>query len=93
MDIRQYVHIKKVPGGHQGDCYLVHGAICTKHVANKKVLIVSFISIPCCSDFIKGQKCTSFNLSTFSVNPCDIYAGPYGRAEGYLNFPLNMDPG
>ncbi|XP_072033256.1 1-phosphatidylinositol 3-phosphate 5-kinase-like [Amphiura filiformis] len=37
MDIRQYVHIKKVPGGHKGDCYLVHGAICTKHVAHKKM--------------------------------------------------------
>ena len=37
MDIRQYVHIKKVPGGNRGDCYLVHGAICTKNVANKKV--------------------------------------------------------
>ena len=38
MDIRQYVHIKKVPGGHIGDCYLVHGVICTKLVANKKVI-------------------------------------------------------
>ena len=37
MDIRHYVHIKKVPGGSQKDCLLVNGTICTKNIADKKV--------------------------------------------------------
>ncbi|XP_071791852.1 1-phosphatidylinositol 3-phosphate 5-kinase-like [Asterias amurensis] len=38
MDIRHYVHIKKVPGGSQKDCLLVNGTICTKNIADKKML-------------------------------------------------------
>ncbi|XP_038047871.1 1-phosphatidylinositol 3-phosphate 5-kinase-like [Patiria miniata] len=37
MDIRQYVHIKKVPGGTRADCFMVNGTICTKNVAHKKM--------------------------------------------------------
>ena len=37
MDVRSYVHIKRVPGGSCSECALFKGTICTKNVANKKV--------------------------------------------------------
>ncbi|CAG5126011.1 unnamed protein product, partial [Candidula unifasciata] len=37
MDIRNYVHIKKVPGGNKSDTSLFHGVIFTKNVAHKKM--------------------------------------------------------
>jgi len=35
MDIRQYVHVKKVAGGAKLDCRVVHGVVCTKNVAHR----------------------------------------------------------
>ncbi|XP_011497004.1 PREDICTED: 1-phosphatidylinositol 3-phosphate 5-kinase [Ceratosolen solmsi marchali] len=35
MDIRQYVQIKKSPGGNKNDCEIVSGIVCSKNVAHK----------------------------------------------------------
>ncbi|XP_033330522.2 1-phosphatidylinositol 3-phosphate 5-kinase fab1 isoform X2 [Megalopta genalis] len=35
LDIRQYVQIKKCPGGSRDDCEIVSGAVCNKNVAHK----------------------------------------------------------
>ncbi|CAL1530359.1 unnamed protein product, partial [Lymnaea stagnalis] len=37
MDIRNYVHIKKVPGGNKNDTSMFHGVIFTKNIAHKKM--------------------------------------------------------
>ncbi|PIK55729.1 1-phosphatidylinositol 3-phosphate 5-kinase [Apostichopus japonicus] len=37
MDIRQYVHIKKLPGGSRQECEIIHGTVCTKNITNKKM--------------------------------------------------------
>ncbi|KAM9851258.1 1-phosphatidylinositol 3-phosphate 5-kinase [Aulostomus maculatus] len=37
MDIRQLVHIKKIPGGRKFDSAVVNGFICTKNIAHKKM--------------------------------------------------------
>lgn len=37
MDIRQYVHIKKMPGGNRAECSVVSGVVCTKNVVHKKM--------------------------------------------------------
>ncbi|XP_028663874.2 1-phosphatidylinositol 3-phosphate 5-kinase isoform X2 [Erpetoichthys calabaricus] len=37
MDIRQFVHIKKIPGGKKFDCSVVNGFVCTKNIAHKKM--------------------------------------------------------
>ncbi|XP_056392849.1 1-phosphatidylinositol 3-phosphate 5-kinase isoform X2 [Hyla sarda] len=37
MDIRQYVHIKKIPGGKKADSMVVNGFVCTKNIAHKKM--------------------------------------------------------
>ncbi|XP_064646018.1 1-phosphatidylinositol 3-phosphate 5-kinase-like isoform X3 [Lineus longissimus] len=37
MDIRQYVQIKKIPGGQKIQTNIVQGAVCSKHVAHKKM--------------------------------------------------------
>ncbi|CAM1296401.1 PIKFYVE (predicted) [Pycnogonum litorale] len=38
-DIRQYVHLKKVPGGNKSDCLIVSGVVCTKNVVHKKMKV------------------------------------------------------
>ncbi|XP_076363235.1 1-phosphatidylinositol 3-phosphate 5-kinase fab1 isoform X2 [Tachypleus tridentatus] len=35
MDIRQYVQIKKIPGGTKAECSIVNGVVCTKNVVHK----------------------------------------------------------
>ncbi|XP_011310721.1 putative 1-phosphatidylinositol 3-phosphate 5-kinase [Fopius arisanus] len=35
MDIRQYVQIKKSPGGSKSDCEIVSGVVCSKNVAHR----------------------------------------------------------
>ena len=35
MDIRQYVQIKKSPGGSRNDCEIVSGVVCSKNVAHR----------------------------------------------------------
>ncbi|KOC63940.1 Putative 1-phosphatidylinositol 3-phosphate 5-kinase [Habropoda laboriosa] len=35
LDIRQYVQIKKCPGGSRDDCEIVSGVVCTKNVAHR----------------------------------------------------------
>uniref|UniRef100_A0A8C5CS57 1-phosphatidylinositol-3-phosphate 5-kinase n=1 Tax=Gadus morhua TaxID=8049 RepID=A0A8C5CS57_GADMO len=37
MDIRQLVHIKKIPGGKKFDSVVVNGFVCTKNIAHKKM--------------------------------------------------------
>ncbi|XP_063788779.1 1-phosphatidylinositol 3-phosphate 5-kinase isoform X2 [Pseudophryne corroboree] len=37
MDIRQYVHVKKIPGGKKSDSVVVNGFVCTKNIAHKKM--------------------------------------------------------
>ncbi|XP_023260719.1 1-phosphatidylinositol 3-phosphate 5-kinase isoform X6 [Seriola lalandi dorsalis] len=37
MDIRQLVHIKKIPGGRKFDSAVVNGFVCTKNIAHKKM--------------------------------------------------------
>lgn len=37
MDIRQYIHIKKIPGGAKSDSKIVHGVVCSKNVANRSM--------------------------------------------------------
>uniref|UniRef100_A0A669E192 Phosphoinositide kinase, FYVE finger containing n=1 Tax=Oreochromis niloticus TaxID=8128 RepID=A0A669E192_ORENI len=37
MDIRQLVHIKKIPGGKKFDSMVVNGFVCTKNIAHKKM--------------------------------------------------------
>jgi len=37
MDIRQYIHIKKVPGGSKSDSRIVNGVVCSKNVANRSM--------------------------------------------------------
>lgn len=37
MDIRQYIHIKKVPGGTKTDSRIVNGVVCSKNVANRSM--------------------------------------------------------
>jgi 1-phosphatidylinositol-3-phosphate 5-kinase len=37
MDVRTYVHIKKVPGGGKMDSRIVHGVVCSKNVANRSM--------------------------------------------------------
>ncbi|XP_059198496.1 1-phosphatidylinositol 3-phosphate 5-kinase [Centropristis striata] len=37
MDIRQLVHIKKIPGGRKFDSTVVNGFVCTKNIAHKKM--------------------------------------------------------
>ncbi|KAJ3300300.1 1-phosphatidylinositol-3-phosphate 5-kinase [Borealophlyctis nickersoniae] len=38
IDIRHYVKIKKIPGGVARDCQYVHGVVCSKNVAHKKMV-------------------------------------------------------
>ncbi|XP_046466655.1 putative 1-phosphatidylinositol 3-phosphate 5-kinase isoform X1 [Neodiprion pinetum] len=35
MDIRQYIQIKKVPGGNRNECGIISGLICSKNVAHR----------------------------------------------------------
>ncbi|KAK0158635.1 hypothetical protein PV328_009612 [Microctonus aethiopoides] len=35
MDIRQYIQIKKSPGGSRNDCEIVSGVVCSKNVAHR----------------------------------------------------------
>ncbi|XP_033876973.3 1-phosphatidylinositol 3-phosphate 5-kinase-like isoform X1 [Acipenser ruthenus] len=44
MDIRQCVHIKKIPGGKKFDSAVVNGFVCTKNIAHKKMN--SYIKTP-----------------------------------------------
>ncbi|XP_064832829.1 1-phosphatidylinositol 3-phosphate 5-kinase-like isoform X2 [Oncorhynchus masou masou] len=37
MDIRQLVHVKKIPGGKKFDSAVVNGLVCTKNIAHKKM--------------------------------------------------------
>ena len=37
LDIRQYVHIKKVPGASKSDSSIIHGVVCSKNVANRSM--------------------------------------------------------
>ncbi|MFT7799723.1 1-phosphatidylinositol 3-phosphate 5-kinase isoform X5 [Arapaima gigas] len=37
MDIRQFVHIKKISGGKKFDSSVVNGFVCTKNIAHKKM--------------------------------------------------------
>lgn len=37
MDIRHYIHIKKVSGGAKSDSRIVHGVVCSKNVANRSM--------------------------------------------------------
>ncbi|XP_070098310.1 1-phosphatidylinositol 3-phosphate 5-kinase isoform X19 [Equus przewalskii] len=37
MDIRQFVHVKKIPGGKKFDSMVVNGFVCTKNIAHKKM--------------------------------------------------------
>ncbi|XP_028969394.2 1-phosphatidylinositol 3-phosphate 5-kinase isoform X5 [Esox lucius] len=37
MDIRQLVHVKKIPGGKKFDSTVVNGFVCTKNIAHKKM--------------------------------------------------------
>lgn len=37
MDIRHYIHIKKVPGGTKTDSRIVNGVVCSKNVANRSM--------------------------------------------------------
>ncbi|XP_023588821.1 1-phosphatidylinositol 3-phosphate 5-kinase isoform X9 [Trichechus manatus latirostris] len=37
MDIRQFVHVKKIPGGKKFDSVVVSGFVCTKNIAHKKM--------------------------------------------------------
>ncbi|XP_067143370.1 1-phosphatidylinositol 3-phosphate 5-kinase-like isoform X2 [Centruroides vittatus] len=37
MDIRQYVKVKKIPGGSKTECSIVNGVGCSKNVAHKKM--------------------------------------------------------
>ncbi|XP_078536468.1 1-phosphatidylinositol 3-phosphate 5-kinase isoform X1 [Lissotriton helveticus] len=37
MDVRQFVHIKKIPGGKKFDSVVVNGFVCSKNVAHKKM--------------------------------------------------------
>ncbi|XP_061042927.1 1-phosphatidylinositol 3-phosphate 5-kinase isoform X4 [Eubalaena glacialis] len=37
MDVRQFVHIKKIPGGKKFDSVVVSGFVCTKNIAHKKM--------------------------------------------------------
>ncbi|KAM9664644.1 1-phosphatidylinositol 3-phosphate 5-kinase isoform 10-T11 [Trichechus inunguis] len=37
MDIRQFVHVKKIPGGKKFDSVVVNGFVCTKNIAHKKM--------------------------------------------------------
>ncbi|XP_069471712.1 1-phosphatidylinositol 3-phosphate 5-kinase isoform X4 [Ambystoma mexicanum] len=44
MDVRQFVHIKKIPGGKKFDTVVVNGFVCSKNIAHKKMN--SFIKNP-----------------------------------------------
>lgn len=35
LDIRQYVQLKKCPGGSRDDCEIVSGVVCSKNVAHR----------------------------------------------------------
>ncbi|XP_039284821.1 putative 1-phosphatidylinositol 3-phosphate 5-kinase [Nilaparvata lugens] len=37
MDIRQYVQLKKVPGGSRSECCIVGGVVCSKNVAHRSM--------------------------------------------------------
>ncbi|KAK9762782.1 Mitochondrial distribution and morphology protein 12, partial [Basidiobolus ranarum] len=37
IDIRQYVKIKKIPGGSPADCEYINGFVCTKNLAHKRM--------------------------------------------------------
>ncbi|CAB0037002.1 unnamed protein product [Trichogramma brassicae] len=37
MDIRQYIQIKKSPGGNRKDCEIVSGIVCSKNVSHKSM--------------------------------------------------------
>ena len=37
LDIRQYIHLKKVPGGSKSDSRIIHGVVCSKNVANRSM--------------------------------------------------------
>ncbi|ESP03189.1 hypothetical protein LOTGIDRAFT_137804, partial [Lottia gigantea] len=36
-DIRQYLHVKKIPGGHKNETCLFHGLVFSKNIAHKKM--------------------------------------------------------
>lgn len=37
MDIRQYIQIKKSPGGNRNDCEIVSGVVCSKNIAHRSM--------------------------------------------------------
>ncbi|XP_069790552.1 LOW QUALITY PROTEIN: 1-phosphatidylinositol 3-phosphate 5-kinase [Narcine bancroftii] len=37
MDVRQFVHIKKIPGGKKFDSAVVNGFVCSKNIAHKRM--------------------------------------------------------
>ncbi|KAJ8321633.1 hypothetical protein KUTeg_000104 [Tegillarca granosa] len=37
MDVRKYVHFKKIPGGNKEQTFMVHGVVFTKNIAHKKM--------------------------------------------------------
>ncbi|CAG0896870.1 unnamed protein product [Darwinula stevensoni] len=39
MDICQYVHVKKVPGGSKAESMVVNGVVCSKNVAHRSMII------------------------------------------------------
>ncbi|XP_076042433.1 1-phosphatidylinositol 3-phosphate 5-kinase fab1 isoform X3 [Oratosquilla oratoria] len=66
MDIRQYIQVKKVPGGSRTESEIVNGAVCTKNVTDKQMAVpLTNPQILCIASTIDYQRGNDTKLLSF----------------------------
>ena len=67
MDIKQYVKVKKIPGGRRSDSSLISGVVCTKNITHKKMRIQirnpTILLLKCAFEFQRKEN----QLSSFDT--------------------------
>ena len=67
MDIKEYVKVKKIPGGRRADSTLVNGVVCTKNITHKKMKInirnPTILLLKCAFEFQRKEN----QLSSFDT--------------------------
>lgn len=67
MDIKQYVKVKKIPGGRRSDSTLINGVVCTKNITHKKMRIhirnPTILLLKCAFEFQRKEN----QLSSFDT--------------------------
>ena len=67
MDIKEYIKVKKIPGGRRSDSTLIHGVVCTKNITHKKMKIdirkPTILLLKCAFEFQRKEN----QLSSFDT--------------------------